>query len=110
MRAIAAGEIEEMVVNQMRRLIKAPEIRARVLREADTDDLADGAAVGEALDRLDAIWDELFPPEQVRLMRLLVERVEVSTEGARLRLHAAGLKTVIAEIAPARAAPKRRTA
>ncbi|MBF0093851.1 MAG: recombinase family protein, partial [Alphaproteobacteria bacterium] len=103
-RAVAAGEIEDLVVGQMRRLLKAPEVRARVLREADVP----AATLAESLDRLDDVWTELFPAEQTRLIRLLVEQVDVSPEGAQLRLHAAGIKTVIAEIAVT--PPKRKCA
>jgi hypothetical protein len=40
----------------------------------------------------DRIWDELFPAEQARLVRLLVERVDVSDEGIRVRLRTEGLR------------------
>ena len=36
----------------------------------------------DALTRLDPQWDELFPAEQARIVRLLVERVTVSDAGA----------------------------
>ena len=35
----------------------------------------------EALERLDPLWDELFPAEQARIIRLLVERVEIGPDG-----------------------------
>jgi hypothetical protein len=47
--------------------------------------------VREALERLDPLWDELFPAEQARIVRLLVERVEVGPAGADIRLRVAGL-------------------
>ena len=40
----------------------------------------------EALERLDPLWDELFPAEQARIVQLLVERVDVSPDGADIRL------------------------
>ena len=43
------------------------------------------AEVREALERLDPLWEELFPAEQARIMRLLVERVEVGPAGAGIR-------------------------
>ena len=39
-----------------------------------------------ALERLDPLWDELFPAEHARIVRLLVERVDVSPTGADIRL------------------------
>ena len=32
---------------------------------------------GRHWNRLDPLWDELFPAEQARIIRLLVERVEI---------------------------------
>ncbi len=39
------------------------------------------ADVREALHRLDPLWDELFPAEQARIVALLVERVDIGTDG-----------------------------
>lgn len=36
---------------------------------------------GAALQQLDPLWDELFPAEQARIVALLVERVDISTDG-----------------------------
>ena len=47
--------------------------------------------VGEALGRLDPLWDELFPAEQARIVRLLVERIDISLEGISIRLDLDGL-------------------
>ena len=66
-RSIAASEIEELVVAQVRRLLQAPEIAARTVAACTT---ADGAGPGaaanereamEALGRLDEVWEELLP-------------------------------------------------
>jgi site-specific DNA recombinase len=42
--------------------------------------------VREALERLDPLWDELFPAEQARIVQLLVQRVDVKPDGLELRL------------------------
>ncbi|MCV2447494.1 recombinase family protein, partial [Paracoccus sp. DMF] len=52
----------------------------------------------EALTRLDPLWDELFPAEQARIVGLLVERVEIGTEGLNVRLRMDGLATLAREI------------
>lgn len=95
-RSIAAGEIEAAVIGQVRALLRAPEIRARAERMAPQIAAADLHA---ALDRFEAVWDELFPAEQARLLQLLVERVSISPHGADLRLRAEGLASVVADIA-----------
>jgi site-specific DNA recombinase len=47
--------------------------------------------VRDALRRLDPLWDELFPAEQPRIVRLLVERVDLSADGADITLRTSGL-------------------
>jgi hypothetical protein len=38
-----------------------------------------------ALEHLDPLWDELFPAEQARIVALLVERVDIGTNGMNVR-------------------------
>jgi hypothetical protein len=40
---------------------------------------------------LDPLWDELFPAEQARIVALLVERVDIGTEGLNVRPRVDGL-------------------
>ncbi len=44
---------------------------------------------------------ELFPAEQARIMRLLVERVEVGPAGADIRLRVAGLASLVRDLGAA---------
>jgi hypothetical protein len=63
--------------------------------------------VRDALERLDPLWDELFPAEQARIVRLLVERVAISPAGADIRLRAAGLSSLAQDLAGIGAEPRR---
>ena len=56
------------------------------------------AEVREALGRLDPLWEELFPAEQARIVQLLVERVDVSPDGADIRLRTEGLANLVADL------------
>jgi hypothetical protein len=64
-------------------MMRSPEVIVRPWRVArqSLDGLSE-ADVREAFERLDPLWDELFPAEQARIVQLLVERVDISTEGA----------------------------
>jgi DNA invertase Pin-like site-specific DNA recombinase len=93
-RRVPAGPVDQAVIEQIRRLVRAPEIVARTIRSAELP--AD--IVLEALADFDRIWDELFPAEQARLVRLLVERVDVSEDGIRVRLKTEGLRGVVREL------------
>ena len=53
-----------------------------------------------ALSRLDPLWDELFPAEQARLVRLLVARATLGTDGVQIALHTGGLATLAADLRP----------
>jgi len=56
------------------------------------------AEVRAALQRFDPLWDELFPAEQARMVQLLVDHVDISTEGADIRLRAQGLASLFADL------------
>ena len=75
---VPAGEIEAAVIDQVRGLLRTPEIIvADMARGAGQMPDITEADVREALHRLDPLWDELFPAEQARIVQLLVERVDV---------------------------------
>jgi site-specific DNA recombinase len=54
--------------------------------------------VRDAFERLDPLWNELFPAEQARIVQLLVERVDISPEGADIRLRTEGLTKLVADL------------
>ncbi|MFM9860279.1 recombinase family protein, partial [Pseudoxanthobacter sp. M-2] len=98
-RRLPAAEIEAAVVEQLRGLLRAPELIVRTLMAArQHDDRITEAEVREAFERLDPTWDELFPAEQARLVQLLVERVDVKTDGITIRLRTGGLTALLAEL------------
>ena len=70
MRRVSAAEIEAAVVGQVRALLRQPEVVVGtwLAARAEAPDLTEGE-VREALDRLDPLWDELFPAEQARIVR-----------------------------------------
>ena len=54
--------------------------------------------------RLEPVWDEFYPAEQARSLRLLIERIDVAPDGISVTLHAAGIRSLVAELAGERAA------
>ena len=50
--------------------------------------------------RLDVIWDQLFPAEQNRIVKLLVEKVIVSPNDLEVRLRANGIERLVLELRP----------
>ncbi|HKS63118.1 MAG TPA: recombinase zinc beta ribbon domain-containing protein, partial [Xanthobacteraceae bacterium] len=108
-RRVPAAEIEVAVVNQVRSLLRSPEMIVRTWRAGRK--LIAGLTEPEvraALQRLDPVWEELFPAEQARVIQLLVERVDVGPEGVEIRLRTEGLSNVATELDAVR--PDRRVA
>ena len=52
----------------------------------------------EALQRLDPLWDQLFPGEQARILQLLVARVTVRLDGLEISLRVEGLGSLVEEL------------
>jgi hypothetical protein len=98
-RRLPAAEIEAAVVDQVRVLLRQPEVVVGtwLAAKAEALDLTE-AETRKALQRLDPLWDELFPAEQARIVRLLVERVTISATGADIRLRTAGLAGLVCDL------------
>ena len=98
-RAVPAGEVEAAVINQIRALLRAPEVVVRVWRAAQLDDeTIDECAVVEALQRLDPLWEQLFPAEQARILQLLVARVVVRLDGLEISLRVEGIASLVEDL------------
>ncbi len=98
-RRVPAGEIEAAVIDNVRGLLRAPEIVVATWRAArGHDESISEADVREALQSLDPLWDELFPTEQSRVLQLLVERVDVHPDGLDIKFRVDGLETLVSEI------------
>lgn len=57
-------------------------------------------AVVLAMRNLLAVWNEMFPEERCRLVRLLIARVQLKGEGIDIEWHPAGWSALMAELAP----------
>ena len=91
--------VEGAVIAEMRRLISAPEVAARVIESQRRDGtLANERAIVEALRRFNDLWEALYPAEQARIVRLLVERVTVSPAGIAVDLRNNGIATLVRDL------------
>ncbi|WP_272010905.1 recombinase family protein [Roseovarius sp. ZX-A-9] len=96
---VPAGEIERAVIAQIRAVFRQPEIVAGTWKtaRANADDISEADA-RSALQKFDPLWDELFPAEQARIATLLVERIDIGTEGLNVRLRMDGLTGLAREM------------
>jgi site-specific DNA recombinase len=98
-RAVPAGDVEAAVINQVRALLRTPELVVRTWRVAWlSDEQIDEREVVEALQRLDPLWDQLFPTEQARILQLLVARVKVRLDGLEISLRVEGIGSLVEEL------------
>jgi len=96
---VPAAEIEKIVIDQVRILLRSPEIIVQTWRRArksingltETD-------VRAALLEFDQLWNELFPAEQVRIIKLLVERIDVGIGGLDIKLRVDGVTSLVGEL------------
>ena len=88
---VPAGEMEAAVIGQLRAVFRQPEIVAGTWKAARAHTDITETDTRSALQHLDPLWDELFPAEQARIVALLVERVDIGTDGLNVRLRIDGL-------------------
>ncbi|RXH23148.1 resolvase [Bradyrhizobium nanningense] len=98
---VPAAELERIIIDQVRRLLQTPEVIVqtwRALRKQSAD--ASEAEVRSALLGFDALWDELFPAEQARIVALLVERIDMHAERMDITLKIEGLTSLSTDLQP----------
>jgi len=89
-KTVAAGEVEAAVLTRLREMISASEIIAKAGPVFD-----ESAA---SLQNLAALWDEVYPGEQARIVRKLIEEVIVYEERLDLSIRKEGILSLIAEL------------
>jgi site-specific DNA recombinase len=93
------------VINQLRVLLRSSEIVLATWRAARKQmPRLTEAEVREAFWSFDPLWDELFPAEQARIVRLLVRRVDVGLAEMQVHLCPDGLTDLFGELEPRAAA------
>ena len=96
---LPAGMVEDAVIGEIRRLIRAPEIAARTIDALRREGQAvDEQAIIASLGEFDQLWASLFPAEQARIVHLLVERVTVDESGIAVDLRNDGLGSIVRDM------------
>src|SRR6218665_1852068 len=104
-RRVPAAELESAVLDQLRAVLRSPDLLGDVLpRAIELDPSLDEAKGTVAMTRLDTIWARRFPAEQTHIVKLLVEKVIVSPNDLEVRLRANGIERLVLELQPAGAA------
>jgi DNA invertase Pin-like site-specific DNA recombinase len=98
-RQMPAAEIERIVLDQVRILLRAPEVVVQTWRVARKQCKGiTESDVRTALMDFDELWDELFPAEQARIVELLVQRIDLKPDKLDLTLRIEGLTSLFGEL------------
>ena len=105
---ISGPTIEAAVVAQIRATLSSPECIEAVVRHVQRIQPAgvriDEASVVMAMARLGDTWERLFPAEQHRIAKLMVERVDLieagDAQGIKVKWRELGWNELIGEFAP----------
>lgn len=96
-----AQELENTVLDQLRQFMRQPKMLEDITAQAvELVPTLDEARVTVAMTRLDIIWDQLFPAEQSRIIRLMVDKVIVFPNDIRLNLNLIGLEKIALDLQP----------
>lgn len=93
---LSAGEIENLVVQHITQILKKPEIIVQTITAAAGK--VPEMEVVEALKSIEVVWEELFPIEQARIVKLLIKEVVVTKDGLDIRIFKDGLNTLSQEL------------
>jgi DNA invertase Pin-like site-specific DNA recombinase len=96
---LPAPMVEDAVIGEIHRMIRAPEITARTIAALRRDGApVEEAAVVVTLAGFERLWGALYPAEQARIVQLLVERITVGTNGIAVDLRKEGLGLVLRDM------------
>ncbi|MEI6601223.1 MAG: recombinase family protein [Comamonadaceae bacterium] len=99
--SIPAKAIESMVVEQLLAALQSPQTIQSVWEEVRRQDgRINEPAVVIAMRNIGLVWNELFPAEQSKLVRLLIDRVQIRDDGLDIEWHATGWAGLAGELAP----------
>jgi DNA invertase Pin-like site-specific DNA recombinase len=96
---LPAPMVEDAVIGEIHRMIRAPEITARTIAALRREGApVEEAAVVATLAGFERLWGALYPAEQARIVQLLVERITVGTNGIAVDLRKEGLGLVLRDM------------
>ena len=98
---VPAEKIEALVLEQIKAALQAPEMIQAVWDEVrKLDATVSEPAVVLAMRNLSEVWDALFPEERIRLVRLLIARVQLRDDGIDIEWQPMGWLSLMGELAP----------
>ena len=97
-KTVPAGPVEEQVVNEIIRIFKSPEILVHVDKLAEENKEISHEEVLDALKNLNDVWGYLYQAEQRKIVKLLVNSVQIQNNGLKMNLNLDGLNRLLIEL------------
>ena len=92
---VPAHMLEEIVIAHIRKLLVRPEWAVRISKNVEG---ITNRSIITSLKKFEALWDELFPAEQMRILNLLIEKITVHTDKIEMTLLPLGMVSLLHEI------------
>lgn len=100
-KSVSGEVLESAIITQLRRFLSRPAWAVKAMEALkDKESGLSEQQIFHALEDFDALWDELFPAEQQRLIQLLIQRIVVHKDRLQITLHPTGMASLLHEIIP----------
>lgn len=103
-KTVSADEIEQQVLKEIFKILSSPEVIMNINRivESDAGKTSSPAVLKEnivaALNNLTEIWSFLYPMEQQKISKMLIDEVSLADNGINLKMNLDGFDRVMREI------------
>ncbi|MDR0555772.1 MAG: recombinase family protein [Holosporaceae bacterium] len=98
-KSVPAEILERNVIDEVLRILKSPEVVMRLNKLVDERRNINKSDIMTALKNLNEAWNYLYQAEQRKIVRLLVNTVEIHENGLKLNLNLDGFDNLLIELA-----------
>jgi gamma-glutamylcyclotransferase (GGCT)/AIG2-like uncharacterized protein YtfP len=95
---IPAEPVEQSVINEVFKIIRSPEVVVNMNRLAEQRNDLKKEDLMTALKNLNEAWNYLYQAEQEKIVRILVDSVEIKENGIKLHLNLDGFDNLFVEL------------
>jgi gamma-glutamylcyclotransferase (GGCT)/AIG2-like uncharacterized protein YtfP len=95
---VPAEPIEQSVINEVFKIIKSPEVIMNLNRLTEQRNDLKKENLMLALKNLNEAWNYLYQAEQEKIVRMLVDSVEIKENGIKLHLNLDGFDNLFVEL------------
>lgn len=91
--------IERTVIDEVMKILKSPEVLMNLNRLAEEKQEISKSDLMAALKNLNEAWNYLYAAEQRKIVRMLVNSVEIQENGIKLNINLDGFDNLFVELA-----------